>query len=179
MAPLASLIALFRHIDAVAVVGAVFFIKGYFVLFRFDDGFCLVTLAMPLEERVKAALHGPIVVFKPTMRRQDKVSLGAEAMPLKNSDLCRSDIDLRVLILPIGLELRRPRSAEPGDLGNDELSLGLQKPAPGGYPGLETHIIDGPLGPDHVEFPAVNGSASIEQLSVLILSATPWSFALD
>ena len=95
------------------------------MFFGFDDGLCLVALAMSFKESVKTFLQGLIVIFKPAMRRQAKIGLGTVAMPLENSDLCRSDIDLWVLSLPVGLELQRSRNAEPGDLGNDELSSRL------------------------------------------------------
>ncbi|GEM_PF-7010400 len=101
------------------------------MFFSFGDGLCLIASTMPFKERVKAAMHGPIVVLKPIMRRQDKVNLVAEAMSLKNSDLCRSSINLRVLVLSIGLKLRRSNDTELRDFGNDKHSSEFQESASG------------------------------------------------
>lgn len=78
-----------RDIDPVAVVVTVLFLEGDLVLFRLVDSHRLIARALPFEERIKPALHGPIVILKPAMYRQEKVSLRAVAMPLKDPDLCR------------------------------------------------------------------------------------------
>ena len=96
---------LFRYIKTVAVVVAVFFIMGHFVFFPFDHGLSLVAPAMSIEERIKAALHGPIVISDPAIRRQAEACLGVKAMLLRDSDLCQRDINLRVLANPVGLKL--------------------------------------------------------------------------
>jgi hypothetical protein len=73
------------------------------VLFRLDDGHRLIARAVPFEEGFKPSLYGPIVVIKPAMYRQGKVCLRTVTVPLQDPDLCRGDIDLRVLSLPMGL----------------------------------------------------------------------------
>ena len=62
-----------------------------------------------LRQAMLDARRGDLITFDPSMCGQVKVSLRAVAMLLKNSDLCRGDINLRVFSIPMGLKLKRPR----------------------------------------------------------------------
>ncbi len=118
-----------------------------------DDGLCPFFVEMHLEKFVETAMHGPIVILPPAMGRQDKVSLWAVAIPLDDSDLLQGRIDLRVFLLPKGLNLQRLRRGKPGNFGDCELSPRLQESPSGRYNCLESHVVDCQFQADHIKFP--------------------------
>ena len=121
------------------------------MLFRHDQRLGCLAIAMLGEERREAVLHWAIVVFQPAMSGQDEVALWAVAVLFEDPDLRGSDVDLWVDALPVRLELRRSRRAQPRNLGDDQHSARLEEAAPGGDPSLEANVVDSTFRPDHVE----------------------------
>ena len=151
-APLFFSFSTFLHdVENIVVVRTVFFEMFHFLTVLFHQSFCVLAVAVPFQECRFIGLVVMIVMARPVRFGQDEMSHRDVAGILHLGNLFRNRPHFRIDFGPIFVHNLRTLRRQPGNFGNDQLTVFFQQRTPFPDASGKTDVVDGAFRPNDVQ----------------------------